>query len=80
MIKLGDEVKDRVSGFEGVAVARIEYLNGCVQFEVQPKINEKKELPDTCYIDEQQLEIIKKNGKKEPKEVGGGRRNHPPKR
>lgn len=80
MVKLGDEVKDEVSGFQGIAVARTEYLNGCVQFEVQPKVNEKMELPDSCFIDEQQLQIIEKNNKEDPEEAGGGVRNHPPKR
>lgn len=35
-IKLGDKLRDRLTGFEGIAVARIEYLNGCVQYELAP--------------------------------------------
>ena len=80
-IKLGDEVRDRITGFEGMAVQRSEYLNGCVQFEVQPKADEKGELPDSAFVDEQQLEIIKENGEEEEEEkAGGGIRNHPKKR
>jgi hypothetical protein len=32
-IKLGDYVRDKLTGFKGVAVARTEFVNGCVQFE-----------------------------------------------
>ena len=28
-IKLGIKVRDKVTGFEGIATARIKYLNGC---------------------------------------------------
>ena len=79
-IELGDEVRDILTGFEGIAVMRAEYFNGCMQYEVQPKINEKKELPDSVYIDSQQLEIMKKfDPDEEKEETGGGSRNHPPK-
>lgn len=35
IVNLGDTVKHRISGFEGVAVAKTEWLNGCVRFIVQ---------------------------------------------
>ena len=36
MINLGDKVKDSITGFKGIAIARIEYLNGCISYEVRP--------------------------------------------
>lgn len=36
MIKLGDKVKDKISGFEGLATARSEFLYGCVRILVEP--------------------------------------------
>ena len=30
MVKLGEVYKDKVSGFEGTATCRTEYLNGCI--------------------------------------------------
>jgi len=55
-IKLGDKVKDSITDFEGVVIARIEYLNGCIRYSVQPtKLNEKGEIAETAWIDEQQL-------------------------
>ena len=36
-IELGQKVRCQVTGFEGIVIAKCEYLNGCIQFEVQPK-------------------------------------------
>ena len=63
-IELGDKVKDLVTGFEGIAVAKTEFINGCVQFSVvrQLKKNEKmleNPLGDPS-IDSKSLKIIKK--------------------
>jgi len=58
MINLGDEVKDKVSGFRGIAVARHEYLQGCNRISVQPPINENGELPEVKSFDEPQLAVI----------------------
>lgn len=58
MVELGDMVKDKITGFEGLALEKSEYLNGCVQFEVQPKIDKEGKIPEPSHIDEQQLEVI----------------------
>ena len=56
MIKLGDVVKDRLTGFSGVAVSRIEYLNGCIQYEVQPEGLGKDGVPvKALWFDAQRL-------------------------
>jgi hypothetical protein len=60
MIKLGDRVKDTVTGFEGIAVAKTEWLHGCVRFVVQPQSLDKDgkvQVAET--FDEPQLKIIK---------------------
>lgn len=60
MIELGQKVRDVVTGFEGVATSRVEYLNGCVQYAVAPVVNEKdpQKLPDSVYFDVQRLEVV----------------------
>lgn len=58
MIRLGDKVEDRVTGLVGIAVARIEYLNGCVQWCLQPRVAEDAMKIDSHYIDEGQLKRI----------------------
>ena len=58
IIELGSTVKDRVTGFKGVATARITYLNGCDRYAVQPPVNRKGEMQEAKYFDAPDLEII----------------------
>jgi hypothetical protein len=73
-IQLGQQVKDIVTGFNGIAVAKIEHLNGCVQYAVRPKQKASdKDMPEACYIDVEQLEIVGDgiNKKKKVTKTGG---------
>lgn len=54
-IELGQEVKDRISGFKGIAVARTTYLQGCDRIAVQPSVNKAGEMPDIKVFDEPDL-------------------------
>lgn len=59
MIVLGSTVRDKISGFEGVAVGRTTYLFGCVRVEVTPnKCDSGKVNTDAFVFDEPQLEVI----------------------
>ena len=53
---LGKVMRCRVTGFEGIATARVEYLNGCVQYCLKPKSTDGK-MPEGEYIDIGQLEV-----------------------
>lgn len=56
-IELGNKVRDLVTGFEGIAISRIEYLNGCVQIGVKgPAVD--NETKDAHYLDIDQIERI----------------------
>lgn len=57
-IQIGQEVEDIVTGFKGIAGARVEYLNGCIQFYVKGRVQEPGKMPEGEYIDESQLKII----------------------
>jgi hypothetical protein len=57
-IPLGSVVRDEVTGIMGIATSRTEYLNGCVQYGVSPKIQEDGTLPDPIGFDWQRLDII----------------------
>lgn len=59
MVNLGDEVKDTVSGFRGIAVASHDYLQGCTRICIQPKVGKDGKLPDIRTFDEPALEVIK---------------------
>lgn len=60
-IRLGDLVKDRVTGFEGVAICRSEWLNRCVRITIQPRnLKDGKVIDGDCF-DIEQLEVIKQS-------------------
>lgn len=59
-IQLGDKVKCIYTGFTGIAVAKTEFINGCVQFSIAPKWDGKAPLIDEMGIDSQSLKVIKK--------------------
>lgn len=72
MITLGNKVRDRVTGFEGIATSRLEYLNGCVQYGVTPKVEEGKSTrPNAEWIDHGQLEVIGEGVTVAQHETGG---------
>jgi hypothetical protein len=71
-IKLGDDVKDTITGLNGVAVSKIEYKNGCRQFGVQQKILKDGEIPEIEYIDPEDLEVITKAKKKPAEKTPAG--------
>lgn len=83
MIKLGQTVKDELTGFKGIVEAITNYLNGCCQALVRPKFKSKdEEYPKAAWIDVEQLVVAKgtktltlKKRKKEP--PSGGVRCHP---
>lgn len=57
-ISLGKKLKDRVSGMEGIATARIEYLNGCVQWAIHPEWTKDFQKNESFWIDEKQIEVL----------------------
>lgn len=57
-IELGQEVRDRITDFKGIAVGRTTYLQGCNRILVQPKVDKKGEIPEPQSFDEPDLEFI----------------------
>lgn len=84
-IKLGDEIKDLITGLKGIAVARIEYLNGCIQFGLKARVGDAA-FKEAEYIDESQLKWVghginpKPKVAKEPRERLGGYQADQPKK
>ena len=59
-LQLGDVVKDRITGFKGVVIARTDWLNGCVRMSVQPeKLGSDGKPIESQVFDVEQLELIK---------------------
>ena len=79
-IELGNKVRDKVTGLEGIAMCKCIYLNGCIQYEVQPKVNDKGEMVKGLWVDLGQLEYLEAGLVLMPLEIeeppGGGQRNH----
>ncbi len=56
--KLGVKVKDRLTGFMGVAVLRVKHMYSGDRYGVQPPINKKNEIPELRTFDEEDLEQV----------------------
>jgi len=87
MISLGSLVCDNITGFEGIAVSRTEYLFGCARMGVQPEGLTQNNKPfDEEYFDEHRLELLEDRSPKVAKHMTqeikppGGPGNVPPKR
>lgn len=72
MIKNGQHVKDRISGFTGEVTGRFVWANGCVQLEVTA-FELKDGKPLSVNIDEAQLEVVRAKKAKKAKKKGGSR-------
>lgn len=55
---LGNTLRDKVTGFTGTATARIQYINGCIQYCLLPKVDKDGKYVDGIYIDVQRLEKV----------------------
>ena len=71
-IELGDKVKCKLTGFVGTTVAKTEFINGCVQWEVVPKVGKDNKIIEAIGIDEQSLEIVTQKKKLVKKTETGG--------
>ena len=59
MIQLGTRVKDILTGLEGVAVARTEWLYGCTRIGIESVDLKKDGKPsDSMWFDEQRVEAV----------------------
>lgn len=70
-LKLGKKYRDSITGFEGVATGRFEYLYGCIRYCLEGIDKDGK--PDERIFDEQRLTDT-------PTAKTGGPRVAPPQR
>lgn len=57
-IKLGNLVKDVVTDFEGIAVSRIAYLDGGIDFGIQVKSGKDEKMPPIQYVSAARLQRV----------------------
>jgi len=55
---LGSYYKDKITGFSGTAVGHVEYLTGCNQTLVVPKVDSEGKLRNGEWFDDQRLELV----------------------
>ena len=81
MIKLGQEAKDKVTGFKGIIIGRSSWITGCDQYCLIMKIKAGNLPEDGQWFDEGRIEITG-NGilpKEVKTEKNGGPRQDVPK-
>jgi hypothetical protein len=57
-IPLGSLVKDKITGFSGIATAVTVWLTGCTRYGVQPKKLKEGKVEEATWFDQDQLSII----------------------
>ena len=56
-MQMGDLMRDQVSGFEGIATGKAQYINGCVKWLLEGKIRDDGKMP-TEWFDEQRVVVV----------------------
>lgn len=83
-IELGDKVKCKYTGFMGIATARTEFINGCVQYAVAPKVGKDNKMHEGYDVDEESIIVITKNSSKKKskkkEQTGGAMRKSSPRK
>lgn len=79
-IELGKKAKDKITGMQGIVVARAEHLYGCNTYGLAPQVLENGKKLDTEWFDEGRLDVIGKGVTKEEVQSdvpGSEYRDHP---
>jgi hypothetical protein len=57
MIRLGATAEDRITGFRGVITGRVNYVSGCNQSLLVPKVDKDGKVLEGQWFDDQRLLI-----------------------
>lgn len=79
-LELGQEAKDKITGFKGILTSRVEYLTGCNQYGITPKMGADGKPGEVNYYDEGRIEITGRGilpKEVKTKENGGPNRDAP---
>ncbi len=55
---LGDKVRDRITGFEGIILGRTEWMTGCRTYGVKSQALKDSSPIDAVWLDEIQLDLV----------------------
>jgi len=72
-IQCGDLAKDGITGYEGIVVARTEWLNKCVRITIQAKEMKDGKPVENQTFDEEQVVLIRSRAftQTKSKQTGG---------
>jgi hypothetical protein len=73
--RLGNKIKDMVSGVEGITTSFVVYMNGCIQWSINRELDKDGKPYETLYYDQQQCQLIDSgivDDIDEPKQSTGG--------
>ena len=81
--QLGQELKDIVTGFQGIVMVRSEYFTGCTHYGLQAKsLTPEGKVREWEYFDETRLVLVDKKKifeqENEPVKCTSGPGNNPP--
>lgn len=82
-IELGDRVRDRITGYEGIVIAETNWLNMCTRYTVQGESLKDSGKPvESMSFDDRDLELLAKDpkgyfAKGKPVKATGGPRPEP---
>lgn len=57
-IQLGSTYKDKITGFQGVATGFVQYISGCNQALIAPRVGPDGGGKDSQWFDQQRLELV----------------------
>lgn len=77
MVRNGDKVKDRVTGFTGIVIGITTWLNGCIRAGIQSEAFRDGLPIDPYWVDVGQLEVLEQKvleqgGRVQPLDPPGG--------
>lgn len=72
--RLGDDVRDTITGYTGCVVSKTEWLNGCWRIGVQSRELKDGKPIDSCVFDVEQLELVRAKAHAMPEQRTGGDR------
>jgi hypothetical protein len=59
--ELGDLVRDKVTGFEGIVTSHAQHLTGCDRFWIEPRVDSEGKTREGRWTDIDLLEIVEPN-------------------
>lgn len=73
---LGIKVKAKTTGLTGIITNRSECLYGCNRYCIQPKVGKDDKVPDSWWVDEDDIVVVGDGVKAVPKKTGGPMSRH----